>query len=241
MMAEKGATPCDRRRKRSSSPALHPGDCFSDSISGAAYAPSDCSSADLASTPSDYISGDCIFHSFFDFFLHQHHSLLGFDSQNGIPRRLFGKGGFDAGFKPCALAYNVLIQFWGGNGFQKFEKIKDPSRPSRQLEELTGKMKECKSCLRGLNARNSNAIWLRAIWIFGSDHISFGLCKACFVTTDPRTPWLRDDRDDIVDNGESSGDLAGEEGCRLRSRSTTLPEKPGQMNTNTDTAGNRHR
>ncbi|KAI3766204.1 hypothetical protein L2E82_16256 [Cichorium intybus] len=108
----------------------------------------DCSSADLASTPSDYISGDCIFHSFSDFFLHQHLSLLGFDSQNGIPRRLFGKGGFDAGFKPCALAYNVLIQFWGGNGFQKFEKIKDPSRPSRQLEELTGKMRECKRLIK---------------------------------------------------------------------------------------------
>ncbi|KAI3768123.1 hypothetical protein L2E82_18555 [Cichorium intybus] len=43
---------------------------------------------------------------------------------------------------------NVLIQFWGGNGFQKFEKIKDPSRQSRQLEELTGKMRECKRLIK---------------------------------------------------------------------------------------------
>lgn len=30
------------------------------------------------------------------------------------------------------------------NGFQKLEKIKDSNRQSRQLEELTGKMRECK-------------------------------------------------------------------------------------------------
>lgn len=30
------------------------------------------------------------------------------------------------------------------NGFQKLDKIKDPSRQSKQLEELTGKMRECK-------------------------------------------------------------------------------------------------
>ncbi|XP_024994657.1 novel plant SNARE 11-like [Cynara cardunculus var. scolymus] len=34
------------------------------------------------------------------------------------------------------------------NGFQKFEKIKDSSRQSRQLEELTGKMRECKRLIK---------------------------------------------------------------------------------------------
>lgn len=33
------------------------------------------------------------------------------------------------------------------NGFQKLEKIKDSNRQSRQLEELTGKMRECKRYL----------------------------------------------------------------------------------------------
>ncbi|KAK1438473.1 hypothetical protein QVD17_04282 [Tagetes erecta] len=34
------------------------------------------------------------------------------------------------------------------NGFQKFEKIKDSSRQSRQLEDLTGKMRECKRLIK---------------------------------------------------------------------------------------------
>ncbi|KAI3918590.1 hypothetical protein MKX01_041910 [Papaver californicum] len=34
------------------------------------------------------------------------------------------------------------------NGFQKLEKIKDSSRQSRQLEELTGKMRECKRLIK---------------------------------------------------------------------------------------------
>ncbi|KAI3713573.1 hypothetical protein L1987_72153 [Smallanthus sonchifolius] len=34
------------------------------------------------------------------------------------------------------------------NGFQKFEKIKDASRQSRQLEDLTGKMRECKRLIK---------------------------------------------------------------------------------------------
>ncbi|XP_009787634.1 putative plant SNARE 11 [Nicotiana tabacum] len=34
------------------------------------------------------------------------------------------------------------------NGFQKLEKIKDSNRQSRQLEELTGKMKECKRLIK---------------------------------------------------------------------------------------------
>ncbi|OWM86370.1 hypothetical protein CDL15_Pgr021456 [Punica granatum] len=34
------------------------------------------------------------------------------------------------------------------NGFQKLEKIKDANRQSRQLEELTGKMKECKRLIK---------------------------------------------------------------------------------------------
>ncbi|KAL6349357.1 hypothetical protein AAG906_034013 [Vitis piasezkii] len=34
------------------------------------------------------------------------------------------------------------------NGFQKLEKIKDTSRQSRQLEELTGKMRECKRLIK---------------------------------------------------------------------------------------------
>ncbi|KAE9459368.1 hypothetical protein C3L33_08737, partial [Rhododendron williamsianum] len=34
------------------------------------------------------------------------------------------------------------------NGFQKLEKIKDSNRQSRQLEELTGKMRECKRLIK---------------------------------------------------------------------------------------------
>ncbi|KAF3771960.1 putative plant SNARE 11 [Nymphaea thermarum] len=34
------------------------------------------------------------------------------------------------------------------NGFQKLEKIKDANRQSRQLEELTGKMRECKRLIK---------------------------------------------------------------------------------------------
>ncbi|KAL2922293.1 putative plant SNARE 13 [Bienertia sinuspersici] len=34
------------------------------------------------------------------------------------------------------------------NGFQKLDKVKDPSRQSKQLEELTGKMRECKRLVK---------------------------------------------------------------------------------------------
>ncbi|KAK7252711.1 hypothetical protein RIF29_36867 [Crotalaria pallida] len=34
------------------------------------------------------------------------------------------------------------------NGFQKLEKIKDPSRQSRQLEDLTDKMRDCKRLIK---------------------------------------------------------------------------------------------
>ncbi|XXG78942.1 hypothetical protein AAC387_Pa09g0114 [Persea americana] len=34
------------------------------------------------------------------------------------------------------------------NGFQKLDKIKDPNRQSKQLEELTGKMRECKQLIK---------------------------------------------------------------------------------------------
>ncbi|RWV99459.1 hypothetical protein GW17_00037634 [Ensete ventricosum] len=36
------------------------------------------------------------------------------------------------------------------NGFQKLEKIKDSNRRSRQLEELTGKLRECKRYILGI-------------------------------------------------------------------------------------------
>ncbi|KAJ7952610.1 putative plant snare [Quillaja saponaria] len=52
------------------------------------------------------------------------------------------------------------------NGFQKLEKIKDSNRQSRQLEDLTGKMRECKrlikefdtevKALEGTNDTNTN-------------------------------------------------------------------------------------
>ncbi|GAB2294189.1 Novel plant SNARE 13 [Dionaea muscipula] len=35
-----------------------------------------------------------------------------------------------------------------GNGFQKLDKIKDPNRQNKQLEELTGKMRECKRLIK---------------------------------------------------------------------------------------------
>lgn len=34
------------------------------------------------------------------------------------------------------------------NGFQKLDKIKDPNRQNKQLEELTGKMRECKRLIK---------------------------------------------------------------------------------------------
>ncbi|KAL4556095.1 hypothetical protein LXL04_038736 [Taraxacum kok-saghyz] len=43
---------------------------------------------------------------------------------------------------------NVVIKFDDKNGFQKFEKIKNSSRQSRQLEELIGKMRECKRLIK---------------------------------------------------------------------------------------------
>ncbi|KVH89753.1 Target SNARE coiled-coil domain-containing protein, partial [Cynara cardunculus var. scolymus] len=41
-----------------------------------------------------------------------------------------------------------LLQEDSKNGFQKLEKIKDSGRQSRQLEELTDKMRECKSYVK---------------------------------------------------------------------------------------------
>ncbi|KAL6990186.1 hypothetical protein U1Q18_015935 [Sarracenia purpurea var. burkii] len=35
-----------------------------------------------------------------------------------------------------------------GNGFQKLDKIKDSNRQSKQLEELAGKMRECKRLIK---------------------------------------------------------------------------------------------
>ncbi|KAJ9556125.1 hypothetical protein OSB04_010739, partial [Centaurea solstitialis] len=43
--------------------------------------------------------------------------------------------------------YNYSKSILSRNGFQKLEKIKDSGRQSRQLEELTGKMRECKRFL----------------------------------------------------------------------------------------------
>ncbi|KAF8394736.1 hypothetical protein HHK36_020953 [Tetracentron sinense] len=40
------------------------------------------------------------------------------------------------------------LHFPPRNGFQKLDKIKDPNRQSKQLEELTGKMRECKRLIK---------------------------------------------------------------------------------------------
>lgn len=45
----------------------------------------------------------------------------------------------------CLFVWIFVLCF--RNGFQKLEKIKDSNRQSRQLEELTGKMRECKRYL----------------------------------------------------------------------------------------------
>ncbi|EPS72102.1 hypothetical protein M569_02658, partial [Genlisea aurea] len=37
------------------------------------------------------------------------------------------------------------------NGFQKLDKIKDPNRQNKQLEELTGKMRDCKRLIKDLD------------------------------------------------------------------------------------------
>lgn len=43
------------------------------------------------------------------------------------------------------IDFLVVILFYGyRNGFQKLDKIKDSNRQSKQLEDLTGKMRECK-------------------------------------------------------------------------------------------------
>ena len=39
---------------------------------------------------------------------------------------------------------NVCLCYCSRKGFQNLERIKDVNRQSRQLEELTGKMRECK-------------------------------------------------------------------------------------------------
>ena len=38
------------------------------------------------------------------------------------------------------------------NGFQKLEKIKDANRQSRQLQELTDKMRDCKSLIKDFDS-----------------------------------------------------------------------------------------
>ncbi|RWR94494.1 putative plant SNARE 13 [Cinnamomum micranthum f. kanehirae] len=43
------------------------------------------------------------------------------------------------------------------NGFQKLDKIKDPNRQSKQLEELTGKMRECKQLIKELDREIKDA------------------------------------------------------------------------------------
>lgn len=43
-------------------------------------------------------------------------------------------------FKIVIAAFLFLTR----NGFQKMDKIKDSNRQTKQLEELTGKMRECK-------------------------------------------------------------------------------------------------
>lgn len=43
-----------------------------------------------------------------------------------------------------ALWYPLWFPLSTRNGFQRLDKIKDSSRQSKQLEELTGKMRECK-------------------------------------------------------------------------------------------------
>lgn len=40
----------------------------------------------------------------------------------------------------------IIFVFVFRNGFQRLDKIKDSNRQSKQLEELTGKMRECKRC-----------------------------------------------------------------------------------------------
>lgn len=42
------------------------------------------------------------------------------------------------------IVITVTSSFVFRNGFQKLDKIKDSNRQGKQLEELTGKMRECK-------------------------------------------------------------------------------------------------
>jgi hypothetical protein len=44
----------------------------------------------------------------------------------------------------CVIIYDGVLLFAFRNGFQRLDKIKDSNRQSKQLEELTGRMRECK-------------------------------------------------------------------------------------------------
>ncbi|KAL6008519.1 hypothetical protein ACLOJK_034031 [Asimina triloba] len=57
------------------------------------------------------------------------------------------------------------------NGFQKLEKIKDTNRQSRQLEELTGKMRECKRYASTLDNKRADLFDASAGGAFGEDNV----------------------------------------------------------------------
>ncbi|RVW55957.1 putative plant SNARE 13 [Vitis vinifera] len=52
---------------------------------------------------------------------------------------------FSSPFPSFAFSFRFVYQL---NGFQKLDKIKDPNRQSKQLEELTGRMRECKRLIK---------------------------------------------------------------------------------------------
>ncbi|KAF8405032.1 hypothetical protein HHK36_009928 [Tetracentron sinense] len=58
----------------------------------------------------------------------------------------------------------IHFTFFRKNCFQKLDKIKDPNRQSKQLEELTGKMRECKWLDLGTNSISSLILALTT-WI----------------------------------------------------------------------------
>ncbi|XP_068650167.1 novel plant SNARE 11-like [Aristolochia californica] len=127
------------------------------------------------------------------------------------------------------------------NGFQKLEKIKDASRQSRQLEELTGKMRDCKRLIKEFdrevkeeedrNSPETNKLLNEKKQSMIKELNSYVALKKQYAST------LENKRVDLFD-GPGGGDGFGEENVLLASSMTNqqLIDNGNQMMDETDQA-----
>ncbi|KAG9452501.1 hypothetical protein H6P81_005405 [Aristolochia fimbriata] len=127
------------------------------------------------------------------------------------------------------------------NGFQKLEKVKDASRQSRQLEELTGKMRDCKRLIKdfdrevkeeeGRCSPETNRLLTEKKQSMIKELNSYVELKKQYAST------LENKRVDLFE-GPGGGDGFGEENVLLASSMTNqqLMENGNQMMDETDQA-----